>query len=47
MGFRWFYQMCSVKPLKVKKGKTVLHGFIETVDESNCKSNKLWADQGR
>ena len=35
------------KPLKGKKTKTVPNGFIETVNESKCKRNKLWADQGR
>ena len=32
------------KPLK---GKTVLNYFIEIVNESNRKLNKLWVDQGR
>ena len=36
-----------VKPLKDKKGKTVLNAFIEIVNESNHKPNKLWVDQGR
>ena len=36
-----------VKPLKNKKGKTVLNGFIEIVNESNDKPNKLWVAQGR
>ena len=36
-----------VRPLKDKKGKTVLHGFIEIVNESLCKPNKLSVDQGR
>ena len=36
-----------VKPLKDKKGKTVLNAFIKIVNESNHKSNKLWFDQGR
>ena len=36
-----------VKPLKDKKSKTVLNGFIEIVYESNRKLNKLWFDQGR
>ena len=36
-----------VKPLKDKKGKTVLNVFIEIVNESNRKPNKLWVDQGR
>ena len=30
-----------VKPLKDKKGKTVLNAFIEIANESNCKQNKL------
>ena len=33
-----------VKPLKDKKAKTVLYGFIKIVNESNCKPNKLWVD---
>ena len=36
-----------VKPLQDNKEKTVLSAFIEIVDESNRKSNKLWIDQGR
>ena len=36
-----------VKPLKDKKGKTVLNVFIEIVNESNHKPNKLWVDQER
>ena len=36
-----------VKPLKDKEGKTVLNVFIEIVNESNRKPNKLWVDQGR
>ena len=32
---------------KGKKGKTVLSDFIEIVNESNCKPNKLWVDQER
>ena len=30
-----------------KKGKTVLNAFIEIVNESNCKPNKLWVYQER
>ena len=30
-----------------KKGKTVVNAFIETVNDSNRKPNKLWVDQGR
>ena len=33
-----------VKPLKDKKRKTVLNAFIEIVNESNSKPNKLWID---
>ena len=29
------------------KGKTVLNDFIEVVNESNHKPNKLWVDQGK
>ena len=29
------------------KGKTILNAFIEIVNESNRKPNKLWVDQGR
>ena len=36
-----------IKPLKDKKGKTVLNAFKEIVNESNCEPNKLWFDQGR
>ena len=36
-----------VKPLKSKKGKTVLNAFIKIVNESNRKPNKLWIYQGR
>ena len=37
----------QVKPLKDKKSKTVLNGFMEIVNESTCKPNKLWVNQGR
>ena len=33
--------------VKDKKGKTVLNAFIEIVNESNSKPNRLWVDQGR
>ena len=36
-----------VKPLKDKKAKTVLNAFIEIVNKSNSKPNKLWVDKGR
>ena len=42
-----FTKYAWVKPLKDKKGKTVLNYFIEIVNESNRKLNKLWVDQGR
>ena len=29
------------------RGLTVLNAFIEIVNESNRKPNKLWVDQGR
>ena len=42
-----FTKYAWVKPLKHKKGKTVLNAFIEIVNQSNCKPNKLCVDQGR
>ena len=42
-----FTKYTWIKPLKDKKGKTVLNAFIEIINESNGKSNKLWFDQGR
>ena len=42
-----FTKYAWVKPLKDKKGKTVLNAFIEIVNKSNRKPNKLWVDQGR
>ena len=42
-----FTKYAWVKKVKDKKGKTVLNAFIEIVNESNCKPNKLWVDQGR
>ena len=42
-----FTKYAWVKPLKGKKGKTVLKAFIEIANESNRKPNKLWFDQGR
>ena len=35
-----------VKPIKDKKGKTALNAFIEIVNGSNQKPDKLWNDQG-
>ena len=42
-----FSKYAWIKPLKDKKGKTVLNAFIEIVNESNRKPNKLWANQGQ
>ena len=42
-----FTKYTWVKPLKDTKGKTVPNAFIEIVNESNHKPNKLWVDQGR
>ena len=36
-----FTKYAWVKPLKDEKGKTVLNAFIEIVNESNHKPNKL------
>ena len=42
-----FIKYAWVKPFKNKSDKTVLNAFIEIVNESNRKPNKLWIDQGR
>ena len=42
-----FTKYACVKPLKDQKCRTVIHGFIELVNESNCKPNKVWVDQGK
>ena len=42
-----FTKYAWVKPLKDKKAKTVLNAFIKIENESNSKSNILWADQRR
>ena len=43
----FFIKYAWVKLLKDKKSKTVLNAFIELVNKSNQKLNKLWVDQGR
>ena len=43
----FFTKYARFKPMKDKKGKTVLDAFIEIVNGSNCKPNKLRVDQGR
>ena len=42
-----FTKYAWVKPLKHKKGKTVLNASIEIVNEYNRNPNKWWVDQGR
>ena len=42
-----FTKYAWVEPLKDKKSKTVVNAFIEIVNESNRKPNKLWVNQGR
>ena len=39
-----FTKYAWVKPLKDKKGKTVLNTFFQIVNESNRKANKLCVD---
>ena len=39
-----FSKYACVKPFKDKNGKTILNAFIEIVNESNRKPNKLWVD---
>ena len=42
-----FTRYAWVKPVKEKKAKIVLNGFIKIVNKSNCRPNNLWFDQGR
>ena len=42
-----FPKYAWVKPLKDKKGKTVLNPFVEIVNESNCKPNNYGFSHGR
>ena len=42
-----FTKYAWVEPLKDKKCRTVFNAFIEIVNESNCKPNKLLVHQGR
>ena len=42
-----FTKYTWLKPLKDKKAITVLNGFIEIVNKSKRKPNKLWVDQER
>ena len=34
-----------VIPLKYKKGITITNAFQKVLNESNCKSNKIWVDK--
>ena len=43
---RCFYQISLRWTLTGKKDKIVLNAFIQIVNESNRKPNKLWVDQG-
>ena len=40
-----FAKYALVKPLKNKKGKIVVNGFIEIVNEPSHKPNKSWVGQ--
>ena len=42
-----FTKYALVKPFIDKKLKAVLNGFIEIVNKSKYKPNKLWVDQGK
>ena len=42
-----FSKYALIKPSKDKKVKKVLNTFMEIVNKSNRKPNKLWVDQGR
>ena len=42
-----FTKYAWVKPLKDKKGETVIKAYFEIVNGSNRKPSKLWVNQGR
>ena len=42
-----FTKYAWVKPLKDRKDRTVLSGFIKIVNKFTCEPDKLWVDQGR
>ena len=42
-----FTKYALVKPLRDKKRRIALNAFIEIVNKSNRKLNKLWVDQIR
>ena len=42
-----FTKYAWLKSLKSKTSKAVLNDDIEIVNESDCKPNKIWVDQGR
>ena len=46
MFYAWM-RYAWIKLLKYKTAKTVFHDFIEIVNESKRKPNKLWVDQGK
>ena len=41
-----FTKYSWVKPLKNKKAETVLHGFVDILNKSRRKPDKLWVGQG-
>ena len=51
-GFRFLLCVLILKvnmhllPLKDKKGSTITNTFQKTLNQSNCKPNKVWVDKG-
>ena len=41
-----FSKYAWVIPVKDKKGITITNAFQQTLDESNCKLNKIWVNKG-
>ena len=41
-----FTKCACIKPLKDKDAKTVFNGFIQIINKTKHKPNKLWVDQG-
>ena len=43
----WFSFTANIHaPLKGKKGITITNAFQKSLDVSNCKTKKIWADKG-
>ena len=42
-----FTKYACIKPLEDKKAESIFRAFVEIVNKSKRKSNKLWVDEGK